>query len=128
MSCDYISGSYGELHRLHGMYTLRSLLIGLVLATFAVPVVADTGAIPLTLKNHAFSPAEIHVKANEPAVIALTNNDDTAEEFDSTSLKVEKVVTGRSSGNVRLRPLAPGRYPFMGEYHSETAQGVVIAE
>jgi hypothetical protein len=29
---------------------------------------------------------------------------------------------------VRLRPLAPGRYPFAGEYHSDTAQGVMIAE
>jgi hypothetical protein len=61
-------------------------------------------------------------------VITLTNNDDTAEEFDSTSLKVEKVVAGKSSGNIRLRPLSPGKYPFMGEYHSATAQGLVIAE
>lgn len=89
---------------------------------------ADEGAIPLTLKDHRFAPVEIRVKANVPNVIALTNSDDTAEEFDSTSLKVEKVVASHSSGNVRLRPLAPGRYPFMGEYHSETAQGVVIAE
>ena len=89
---------------------------------------ADEGGIPLTLKDHKFAPVEIRVKANMPNVIALTNADDTAEEFDSTSLKVEKVVASHSSGNVRIRPLAPGRYPFMGEYHSETAQGVVIAE
>jgi hypothetical protein len=24
--------------------------------------------------------------------------------------------------------LSPGKYPFMGEYHAATAQGVVIAE
>jgi hypothetical protein len=111
-----------------GMNGAKYLLFAVASAVFAVPALADNGAIPLALKNHAFSPNEIHVKANEPAVIALTNHDDSAEEFDSTSLKVEKVVTGRSSGNVRLRPLAPGRYPFMGEFHSQTAQGVVIAE
>jgi hypothetical protein len=110
------------------MKALKYLLFTAGAAFFATPALADNGAIPLTLKNHAFSPAEIHVKANESNVIALTNNDDTAEEFDSTSLKVEKVLASHSSGNVRLRPLAPGRYPFMGEYHSETAQGVVIAE
>jgi hypothetical protein len=110
------------------MNALKSLLITIAVAIFATPVCADNGAIPLTLKNHEFSPSEIHVKANEPNVIALTNNDDTAEEFDSTSLKVEKVVTSHSSGNVRLRPLAPGRYPFMGEFHSGTAQGVLVAE
>lgn len=104
----------------------------IVAAAFAVlfvaaPALAD-GPIPVTLKNHRFTPATIHVKAGVPNVIALTNNDDAAEEFDSTSLKVEKVVAGHSAGNVRLRPLSPGRYPFMGEYHSDTAQGVVIAE
>jgi len=87
-----------------------------------------SNAIPVKLRDHHFTPAEIHVRANEPALIVLSNDDDAAEEFDSTSLKVEKVVPGHETGNVRLRPLAPGRYPFMGEYHSETAQGVVIAE
>jgi len=93
----------------------------------ATPALADD-AIKVTLQNHKFLPAEIHVKANKPNIIALTNRDATAEEFDSSDLKVEKVVAGNSSGNVRLRALAPGKYHFMGEYHSATAQGVVIAE
>ena len=86
------------------------------------------GSIPVTLKDHKFHPSEIRVKANTPALIMLTNKDATAEEFDSTALQVEKVVAGNSSGDVRLRALAPGRYPFMGEYHSATAQGVVVAK
>ena len=94
---------------------------------FSMPASADS-SIALKLKDHKFTPAEIHVKANTPNVITMTNGDATAEEFDSTSLKVEKVVAGNSSGDIRLRPLAPGRYPFMGEFHSATAQGVVIAE
>jgi hypothetical protein len=84
--------------------------------------------IAVTLKDHKFTPAQIHVKANTPTIILLTNQDATAEEFDSTALKVEKVVAGHDSGTVRLRALAPGKYPFMGEYHSDTAQGLVIAE
>src|ERR1700743_2095038 len=103
----------------------KFLLVALVLA--ATPALADD-PIPVTLQDHKFSPAETHVKANTPTIIALTNKDATAEEFDSSDLKVEKVVAGKSSGNVRLRALAPGRYHFMGEYHSETAQGVVIAQ
>ena len=99
----------------------------LMAAVLCTPAFASDG-IALKLKDHKFTPAEIHVKANSPSVIVMSNEDATAEEFDSTSLKVEKVVAGNSSGNVRLRPLAPGRYPFMGEFHSETAQGVVIAE
>ena len=101
----------------------------LVLAALCVATPAlAAGPIPVTLQNHKFHPAVIHVKANTPAIIALANKDGQAEEFDSTSLKVEEVVAGNSSGNVRLRALAPGKYPFMGEYHSATAQGVVIAQ
>ena len=102
-----------------------SVIVLLLLAP--APAFADD-AIPVTLQNHKFAPAVIHVKANAPAMILLTNKDATAEEFDSTALKVEKVVAGNSSGNVRLRALAPGRYPFMGEYHPGTAQGVVVAQ
>ena len=88
---------------------------------------ADT-MVSLTLKDHKFSPAEVRVKANTPATVTLINGDDQTEEFDSTSLKIEKVVAGHSTGIMRWRPLAPGRYPFIGEFHSDTAQGVVIAE
>ena len=103
-------------------FVFAAVAIGVV-----TPASAD-GGIPLTLKDHKFTPSEIHVKANVPNVITMTNQDATAEEFDSPSLKVEKVVVGNSSGDVRLRPLAPGRYPFTGEFHAATAHGVVIAE
>lgn len=63
-------------------------------------------------------------QANVPATVTLVNNDDQTEEFDSTALKIEKVVPGHSTGIMRWRPLAPGRYPFMGEFHAETAQGL----
>jgi len=107
---------------------LRWVLCAAIALAVAPALATADEPIPMTLKNHRFTPAQVKVKAGQPNVIALKNDDDTAEEFDSTALKVEKVVAGHSSGNVRLRPLAPGRYPFMGEYHSETAQGVVIAE
>jgi hypothetical protein len=102
----------------------RLLACLLVLAAF--PVWASP--IAVTLKDHKFTPSQIHVKAGTPSVIVLTNKEATAEELDSTALKVEKVVEGHGTGTVRLRALAPGKYPFMGEYHPGTAQGVVIAQ
>ncbi|MBK5197508.1 MAG: cupredoxin domain-containing protein [Methyloceanibacter sp.] len=111
--------------------SLRRLLS--VLATVAAlalpPAVARAEtAIDVTIKDHRFTPAEIHVPAGKAAVLNIKNEDATAEEFDSSALKVEKVIAGGKQGTVRLRPLDPGRYPFMGEYHEDTAQGVVIAE
>jgi len=82
----------------------------------------------LTIKDHKFTPAEIKVPANQRVMITVINEDATAEEFDSGALKVEKVVAGKSKGTVRIGPLKPGRYPFIGEYNEATAKGTVIAE
>jgi plastocyanin len=97
-------------------------------AQSALTPVNESGQIVLTIENHKFSPAEIHVKSGQKSQILIKNLDATAEEFDSTSLKIEKVIAGRSEGVVRLRGLDAGSYPFVGEYHPDTAKGVVIAE
>jgi hypothetical protein len=105
--------------------------IGLVLAGLCLggPALAgDPVQIKVTLKDHRFDPAEIHVKTGQPAILVITNEDTTPEEFDSTALQVEKVIVGGRYGLVRLRPLGPGRFPFMGEFHPDTARGVVISE
>jgi hypothetical protein len=85
-------------------------------------------SIDLTLKDHRFSPSEIRVASGKPILLRIKNEDATAEEFDSSALKVEKIVAAGASATVRLRPLGPGRFPFMGEFHPDTAQGVVISE
>lgn len=45
-----------------------------------------------------------------------------------SALAAGLVIAAHGKGSVRLRPLDPGRYRFMGEYHADTAQGVVISE
>ena len=109
---------------------MRHVISVLVLAlAVAAPALADEPIkAATTIKNHRFSPAEIHVQSGKPILLTINNEDATAEEFDSSALKTEKVIAGGGQGVVRLRPLAPGRFPFMGEYHPETAQGVVIAQ
>jgi len=106
---------------------MKRLVLAVLAAVLATPSFAE-GPIAVSIKDHKFSPATITVKANTPTVLSIRNEDATAEEFDSAALKVEKVIAGNGQGDVHLRPLAPGKYPFMGEYHSDTAQGVVIAQ
>ena len=66
--------------------------------------------------------------AGQRFTIHVRNLDPTAEEFDSSDLKVEKVIGGKGEGTIHIHPLAPGRYNFMGEYHEATARGVVVAK
>ncbi len=100
-------------------------------ALLVLPVAAARAADPpleLTIKDHAFAPAELRVKAGQPVVLHIRNEDATAEEFDSASLKVEKVIPAHGEATVRIRPLKPGTYKFEGEYHEDTAQGTLVAE
>lgn len=82
----------------------------------------------LVIENHVFTPTEIKVAAGQKFRLRIENRDDAAEEFDSDSLAREKVVPGKSTGFVVIGPLTAGRYPFMGEFHSQTAQGAVVAQ
>jgi hypothetical protein len=92
------------------------------------PAAARADDYVLTIKDHKFTPTELKVPANTRVIITVVNEDTTPEEFESNILKVEKVVPGKSRGTVRIGPLKPGRYPFVGEFHEATAKGVVIAE
>jgi heme/copper-type cytochrome/quinol oxidase subunit 2 len=88
----------------------------------------DLTTYTTTLKNHRFSPAEIHVPSGKPFLIVVTNADDTADEFEMHAPAVEKLIPPGEQGKLRIRPLAPGRFPFFGDFHQDTAQGAFISE
>lgn len=104
------------------------VLMGFAALVAMTPVPALAQDFTLTIKDHKFTPEELKVPANKRVVITVINDDDTAEEFESNVLKVEKVIAGKSKATVRIGPLAPGKYPFIGEFHEATAKGTVIAE
>ena len=109
---------------------MRSLFVVLSVAALVSfgPAGARADDLVVTIKDHKFSPAEIKVPANQRVEITVINDDATPEEFESGSLKIEKVIPGKSKGVVRIGPLKPGRYSFVGEFHESTAKGVVVAE
>ena len=104
-------------------------MLAMALAVLGAPAVnALAQEFNLVIRNHKFEPEEIRVPAGKRVSVYVTNEDTTPEEFDSSALKVEKVIAGRSKALVRIGPLDAGRYEFMGEFHADTAKGVVIAE
>jgi plastocyanin len=107
----------------------------LVLALMAALLAVSSSAhgaraqeFTLTIKNHRFEPTEIRVPAGKRVSLYVVNEDPTPEEFESISMKVEKIIPGKSKGLVRIGPLTPGRYDFFGDFNQATAKGVLIAE
>jgi uncharacterized protein (DUF58 family) len=107
---------------------MRRIILGLAALLVLVPAAARADGAILTIREHKFTPAEIKVPANKRVTITVVNDDATPEEFESSALKVEKVIAGKSKAIVRIGPLKRGRYRFVGEYHESTAKGVVVAE
>jgi plastocyanin domain-containing protein len=106
--------------------TLQWLPIALLLVA-GTAAAADDAELLLTLHDHRFIPAEVQVPANKKVRLVVENRDPTPEEFDSHALNREKVIPGNSKATIFIGPLAPGRYPFMGEFNAATAQGAIVA-
>jgi plastocyanin len=104
------------------------ILAGIVGLVVLAPAATRAQDYTLTIKNHQFSPAEIKVPANKRVKLTVINDDPTPEEFESHEMKVEKIIPGKSKATVRIGPLKPGRYPFFGEFHEDSAKGTVVAE
>lgn len=81
----------------------------------------------LTIENHKFTPEKLDVPADTPFKLIVQNNDDTAEEFEMNSPKMEKVIPPKSAAVLKFSPIKAGEYKFVGEYHEDTAKGVLNA-
>ena len=103
----------------------RSAFLGLFTGSAAF---AAEPVITLSIHDHKFEPAELQVPANLKVKLIIRNLDSSAEEFESYELKREKVIPGNTEGVVFIGPLAPGSYPFFGDFNQATAQGRVIVK
>jgi hypothetical protein len=88
----------------------------------------DLQTFEIVLKDHAFSPAEIHVPTGKPFVVVVKNASDQADEFEMLIPSVEHAVQGNSEARFRIRPLGPGRFPFFGEGDPDNEKGAIVSE
>ncbi len=89
---------------------------------------AATPEFELSIKDHQFTPAELKVPAGAKIKLVVSNLDSSPEEFESHSLNREKIIAGKSKANIYVGPLKPGKYSFVGEFHEDTARGVIVAD
>jgi high-affinity iron transporter len=83
--------------------------------------------VQLAFTQHRFVPDRLMVPANVKFRVMVKNNDDTADEFESVDLNREKLVPPGQTITVFLGPLSPGQYKIFGDFHQDTAQGVIVA-
>ncbi len=108
----------------------RAVAAAAVLAALiysAPPAHADDLPV-LVFHNHRFEPARIEVPAHQKFKLLVKNTDKTADEFESDDLNREKLVAPGETITVFLGPLNPGTYKFFGDFHKDTAQGVLVAK
>ena len=87
---------------------MRGFVLAIMLAALAAPSAAALAQeLNLVIRNHRFEPSELRVPAGKRVSIYVTNEDATPEEFESSALKVEKVIPGKSKSLVRIGPLEP---------------------
>lgn len=103
----------------------RTALLAMLLLVIGAAY-ADEPTIEISIQDHRFIPNELTIPKATKVLLVVTNHDATPEEFESHSLHREKVIPGNSRAMIRIGPLDPGTYDFVGEFHEATARGKLI--
>jgi heme/copper-type cytochrome/quinol oxidase subunit 2 len=110
------------------IWLLQAVLLSIACSAALASATDTPPELALTLDQHHFSPAELRVKANTPFILVITNKDKEDEEFEISSLRIEKIVPGGKTLQLKMPALKPGTYQFVGEFHEKTAKGHIVAE
>lgn len=89
---------------------------------------AATPVFEIEIRNHLFQPDTLTIPANTKVKLIVYNRDPTPEEFESFELNREKVIIGGGKAIIFIGPLAPGEYPFFGEFNPQTAIGTIVVK
>ena len=104
-------------------------IIAALLASLSFSVAAaEVPQFEIVIKDHRFTPSEITIPANTKVKLLVKNQDGTPEEFESHSLKREKIIAGNSEAVILIGPLPPGEHTFVGEFNEATAIGKLIVK
>lgn len=114
-----------------GLRRAASGMAATVLLTTILTAPARAGELPvidLTVQAGRFDPQTVNVPAGRKFKLRVTNKGPAVEEFESTDLNREQIVVPGHHISIFLGPLEPGRYKFFGDFHPNTARGVIVAQ
>ena len=116
------------------MSALTAMTKKLALASFCATALLQASAalaqqvteIRLTYSKGQFQPSQVSAPADRPISFRIKNLDGKAMEFESTSLRVEKVVAAGTEGVVNVRALKPGRYEFFDDFNDKARGALTV--
>ncbi|MDY7565184.1 cupredoxin domain-containing protein [Pseudomonas sp. RTC3] len=105
-------------------------VVWLILAWMTTPLTAyaELPSYELSLNDGHFIPALLEVPAGQRFKIVLKNIGNGPAEFESTPLRVEKVLSPGVTTFVVIHPLRPGHYPFFDEFNPQLPEGGILAK
>ena len=110
--------------------TTRNLILAAICAVAMFQTSASRAQqateIQLTYSKGQFQPSQVSAPADRPISFRIKNLDAKAMEFESTSLRVEKVVAAGSEGVVNVRALKPGRYEFYDDFNDKARGALTV--
>ncbi len=113
------------------VFTMRISILAALCAIAVLPIspsqAQQATELQVTYSKGQFQPSELRAPADKPIAVRVKNLDAKAMEFESKSLRVEKVVAANSEGVINVRALKPGRYEFYDDFN-EKARGALVVQ
>lgn len=114
-----------------GMRTKAALIAALcgaaMLGGGAASAQQAAAEFQISYSKGQFQPSQLTVPADKPFTLRVKNQDGKAMEFESKSLRVEKVIPANGEAVVNVRAQKKGKYEFFDEFN-EKARGTVSVE
>jgi hypothetical protein len=112
------------------MIMMRKLALAAICAIAILPAspsrAQQATELQVTYSKGQFQPSELRAAADKPITFRVKNLDAKAMEFESKSLRVEKVVAANSEGVINVRALKPGRYEFYDDFNDKARGALVV--
>jgi len=96
------------------------------LGAAGVALAAEPIEVTISVKDHKFDPSEIQAPPDTPVKVTVKNLDAKPMEFESSTLRFEKMVTGNGQVTLTIRGQKPGTYEFYDDFHDETRGTLVV--
>ena len=110
--------------------TMRRLTLAALCAIAVLPIspsrAQQATELHVSYSKGQFQPGELSAPADKPVTIRVKNLDAKAMEFESKSLRVEKVVAANSEGVINVRALKAGRYEFYDDFNDKARGALTV--